>query len=242
MSGRTQVVINFKYFKPGIVYEIFIVAIPNFVMIVLGSFATMYLNRIIMQQLGNIGILLLSTSVKLQTLATSPQKGLNGALTSMTGQLFGAKEMDKLREMFNYTVKISMGLAFVCAIIFFFIRDYEFALFSVTNAEVYIFWIALTAIILLPATQVSMSARSVLNGLGKSYHSLILGIISLVCEIILISILAPSLTSGACVLVGMFVVELIFAFIYYVLIRDLLKGKNKLDDKIQAKKMEKNAN
>ena len=236
LSGRSQVVLNFKYFKPGIVYEIFKVAIPNFVMILLGSASTMYFNRIIIDQIGNVGVLLLSTSVKLESLVTSPQKGLQGALTTISGQLFGANEIDELKYIFNYAVKISMGLALLCAIIFFFVRDYGFALFSVTGVETYVFYIALAAIILLPVTQVSMAARNVLNGIGKSYHSLILGVISLACEIILITVLAPILTSGACILVGIMVTEIAFAVIYYILIRDLLKGRNKLDDKIESKK------
>ena len=122
LSGRSQVVLNFKYFKPGIVYEIFKVAIPNFLMILLGSLSSLYFNRIIIQQLGNIGILLFTTSMKLENLVTSPQKALQNALTTISGQLYGANELEKLRDIFNYTLEISMGLAFVCAIVFFFVR------------------------------------------------------------------------------------------------------------------------
>ena len=62
-----------------------------------------------------------------------------------------------------------------------------------------------------------------------------LGVAGAAYASILTSILAPILSSGICVLVGISATEIVFAFIYYILVRDLTKGKNKLEDKIQSK-------
>ena len=236
LSGRAKVVLDLKYFKPGILYDIFIVAVPNFLIIIIGCGSMMYFNKILIEQLGNLGILLLTTTVKIQNLITSPQKALEKSVVTISGQLYGAGMYDKLRDIFNYSTFIAASLALVCSIIFYFIRDYGFALYSVTGAETYVFYIAVACIFLFPCTQVSMIARTMLNGMGKSYHSLILAILTLIVEIGLTTVLVPILTSGVCVLVGISATEIFFSIIYYIIVRDMTKGKNKLENKIQEKK------
>lgn len=50
-------------------------------------------------------------------------------------------------------------LAIISTIIFFFIRDYGFALFSVTGAPESVFYIALAAIIIIPFNEVSVMSE-----------------------------------------------------------------------------------
>lgn len=61
-----------------------------------------------------------------------------------------------------------------------------------------------------------------MDGLGKSYHSLILTIGLILFEIILITLLSPILTSEVCVLIGIFLGEVIFSIIVYIIIKSIL--------------------
>ena len=238
LSGKTEVILNLKYFKLGIVYEIFIVAIPNLIMDMLWSFYTMYINSILIAQLGQIGVLLYSTASQIETLITTPHQGFDRSLVTICGQLFGANKIQKLKEIYNYSLKYSLIISLTCTIVFFIIRDYGFALFSVTGAETSVFYIALAGIVIVSAENVSKLSVKMLDGLGKSYHSLILTNGMIIFEMILILLLAPVLTSGVCILVGMLLTELIFAIIYLAVVRSILNGENKLEEDLVYKEEE----
>ena len=225
LSGKTLVVLNFKHFKPGIIYEIFVVAVPNFLMDGIWCVSMMYFNRILIIQLGSIGVLLYSASLNIESLIVAPQKAFGKSLLSISGHLFGANDFDGLKEIYSHSLIVSISIVIVTAVAFFFIRDYGFALFSVTNVETSVFYIALLGIFILPCEQVVIMSNKMLDGMGKSYHSLILSNGTIIFEIIIITFLAPILTSGVCVLVGILICEFIFAIIYYILLRNMLNGK-----------------
>ena len=234
LSGKAEVVLNFKYFKPGIIYEIFVVAVPNFLMDGLWCVSMMYFNRILIMQLGSIGVLLYSASLNIESLIVAPQKAFGNGVLSVSGHLFGADDFDGLKELYRHALIVSVSLVIVTAVAFFFVRDYGFALFSVTNAETSVFFIALLGIFILPCEQVVIMSNKMLDGMGKSYHSLILSNGATISEILIITVLAPVLTSGVCVLVGILICEFIYAIIYYVLLRHMLNGENRLDERIES--------
>ena len=232
LSGKSKVILNFKFFKVGIIYDIFVVAIPNFLMDGLWCVSMMYFNKILIEQLGSLGVLLYTTSLNIESFIVSPQKAFGKAVLTISGHLFGADDFDKLKEIYGYSLKVSISLVFITAISFFIVRDYGFALFSVTGAETSVFYICLFGMFILPSEQVIIMSNKMLDGMGKSYHSLILSNGTILLEIIIITFLAPILTSGVCVLVGIFLSELIFAIVYYVLLRNMLNGKNMLEERI----------
>ena len=223
LSGKTKVVLNIKYFKPGILYQIFIVAIPNFLTDSLSCILGLFFNKILILQLGQIGVLLYSTASRIQSLIISPQKAFGRALLTVSGHLYGAKKLDDLKRIYTYVLKISMSIALITTVVFFFIRDYGFALFSVTGAETSVFYIALAAIIIIPVTEISEMSEKVLDGMGKSYYALILTVGVIIYEILLVLLLEPIFTSGVCVLLGILIGEVTFAIVYYALFRHLSK-------------------
>ena len=223
LSGKTKVVLNFKYFKPGILYQIFIVAIPNFLTDSLSCILGLFFNKILILQLGQIGVLLYSTASRIQSLIISPQKAFGRALLTVSGHLYGAKKLDDLKRIYAYVLKISMSIALITTVVFFFIRDYGFALFSVTGAEISVFYIALAAIIIIPVTEISEMSEKVLDGMGKSYYALILTVGVIIYEILLVLLLEPIFTSGVCVLLGILIGEVTLAIVYYALFRHLSK-------------------
>ena len=124
-------------------------------------------------------------------------------------------------------VKISVIIALIFTILFFIVKDYGFALFSVTGVEESVFYIALIGILIVPMEEIAVMSARVVDGMGKSYYSLIITVLSIVTQIILISLLAPVLTSGLCVLVGIALTYTIVAAVYFVLIKIMFRRNEK---------------
>lgn len=228
LSGRSVIEINFKYFKIGIVYEIFIVAVPSFLTDSLWCITSLYFNKILIEQLGQIGVLLYGTSSRIESLIAAPQKAFSRALISVSGHLFGAKKLDELIDLYFYVLKISIIIAIITTIIFFFIRDYGFALFSVTGAPESVFYIALAGLVIVPVDEVIILSKKIIDGTGKSYYDLIFAIFMVLFEIIAATLLAPYFKHGVCVLLGILLAEVVFALIYFSLILHIF-GSKKLE-------------
>ena len=124
-------------------------------------------------------------------------------------------------------LKKAIILAIISTIIFFFIRDYGFALFSVTGAPESVFYIALSAIIIIPFNEVSVMSEKMLDGMGKSYHELFFTIGIIIYEISIVTLLAPIFKHGVCVLLGILIGEVTFAIAYYILLKYLLNKSKK---------------
>ena len=227
LSGKSEVPINFKYFKPGIVYDIIIVALPNFLTDSLWCISMLFFNKILIEQLGQIGVLLYSTASRIESIMVSPQKAFGRGLVSVSGHLYGANKIDELEDLYHYVLKKAIILAIISTIIFFFIRDYGFALFSVTGAPESVFYIALAAIIIIPFNEVSVMSEKMLDGMGKSYHELFFTIGIIIYEISIVTLLAPIFKHGVCVLLGILIGEVTFAIAYYILLKYLLNKSKK---------------
>lgn len=223
LSGKSEVVLNFKYFKPGIVYEIFLVAIPNFLSDSLWCISMMFFNRILIDQLGEIGILLYSTATRIETLMISPQKAFGRALVSICGHLYGAGRFEELEDLYKYVLKWTIIIALITAVVFFFIRDYGFALFSVPGAKTSIFYIAIAGIIIVPFNEITVISEKMMDGMGKSYISFFLTIGIIIFEILLVNFLSPIFTSGICVLLGIVLGEITFGGIFLILLKHIFK-------------------
>lgn len=235
LARKTYVVLSFKHFRAGIVYDIFIVAVPNFIVKGLWCLAMMYVNGILINQLGELGVLLYSAATQMESLILSPVKAFGKALVSMSGYIFGAGRLDSLKEIYDYVLRISVLFVIFCGVAFFFVRDYGFAIFSITDAETYIFYIAVFGIAIMAGEAISSISTKILDGMGKSYHSLILESGTIIFEIIVITLLAPVFASGACVLIGIFLSELLFALLYYIVLRNIFNGKNMIEEMIDKK-------
>ena len=227
LSGKSEIPINFKYFKPGIIYDIFIVALPNFLTDSLWCISMLFFNKILIEQLGQIGILLYSTASRIESLLISPQKACGRGLVSVCGHLYGAHKIDELKDLYHYVLKIVIIISIVSTVAFFFIREYGFALFSVTGVPESIFYIALAGIVIIPFNEISVISEKMLDGMGKSYHELILTVGIIIYEIAIVTLLAPIFKHGVCVLLGILIGEVTFGIAYYVLLRYLLNKSEK---------------
>ena len=202
LSGKSEVPINFKYFKPGIVYDI----------IILWCISMLFFNKILIEQLGQIGVLLYSTASRIESLIISPQKACGRGLVSVCGHLYGGHKIDELTDLYHYVLKVTILMSIITTVIFFFIRDYAFALFSVTGV---------------PFNEVSVMSEKMLDGMGKSYHELFFTIGIIIYEISIVTLLAPIFKHGVCVLLGILIGEVTFAIAYYILLKYLLNKSKK---------------
>ena len=227
MSGKSEVPLNFRYFKPGIVYDIFLVAIPNFLIDSLWCISMLFFNKILILQLGQIGVLLYSTASRIESILISPQKAFGRGLISVCGHLYGAHRIDELEDLYHYVLKKAILIAIISTVIFFFIRDYGFALFSVTGAPESVFYIALAAIVIIPFNEVSVMSGKMLDGMGKSYYELSFTIGIIIYEIGIVTLLAPIFKHGVCVLLGILIGEVTFAIVYYILLKHLFNKARK---------------
>ena len=227
LSGKSEIPIKFQYFKPGIVYDIFIVALPNFLTNSLWCISMLFFNKILIEQLGQIGVLLYSTASRIESLLISPQKACGRGLVSVCGHLYGAHKIGELQDLYHYVLKITILIGLVSTVVFFFIREYGFALFSVTGVPESIFYIALAGIVIIPFNEISVMSEKMLDGMGKSYHELILTIAIIIYEIGLVTLLAPIFKQGVCVLLAIVIGEVTFGIFYYVLLRHLLNTSEK---------------
>ena len=187
----------------------------------------LFFNKILIEQLGQIGVLLYSTASRIESLLISPQKACGRGLVSVCGHLYGAHKIDELKDLYHYVLKITILMAIVSTVAFFFVREYGFALFSVTGVPESIFYIALAGIVIIPFNEISVMSEKILDGMGKSYHELILTIAIIIYEITIVTVLAPIFKHGVCVLLAIVIGEVTFGIAYYVLLRHILnKSKN----------------
>ena len=174
-------------------------------------------------EIGEIGIILYSVSIKIRDLLRAPIKGMGRGLMSVTGHLFGAKKIDELNKMYMYVLKYSLIISLVISIFFFAFSNEVYASFSVIDLETPIFYIALFGIILIMVYPFSYISSKMLNGFGKSYYALCFNILKFISEILLMMGLADILTDGACILVGITLGEILSAIVFYIALKILFK-------------------
>ena len=234
LSGRTKVPLSPKYFKfrKYILFEIFKVALPNFIDDGLWCFLASFINSTLITTIGTMGPILYSIANKLKSLLIAPVKGYGRGLMSVTGHLFGARKFDELDKMYKYVLKVSIITTIMIMIVFDIFRNDIFALFSVTGMETEIFWIAIVGTVIMAITPISIISSKMLDGFGKSVYSLIFSAITIGIEIAAIYVLSVLTHDGICVLIGILVSELITAIIYYFFLRRLLNG---FDEKYSKK-------
>ena len=182
-----------------------------------------FINAVLLNQLGQIGVVLYSAASKIKDMILAPERAFGKSLMTIAGQLVGACQWDKLKSICNYGYSISIVITVIMAIVFFFIRDYAFAAFSVTGAETYVFYIAFVGIFILSAMQFTALADRIMAGIGNSYDSLFITAGTSIFKALLIYVLAPILTSGACVLVGILISESFDAITYYIILNYRIK-------------------
>lgn len=160
---------NLKYFniRLKIFYEILKVALPNLFNDAIWCISSIYINSVLIEDLGKKGILLYSTSSKIRDLLLAPIKGLGRGLMILSGHLFGAKKINELKDIYKYVLKISFSTALIVSIIFLFIRDLVYNSFNIMNMELSVLVICIFGIFIFLSISFSYTSSKMIDGFGK---------------------------------------------------------------------------
>ena len=240
-SGKTKVPLSLEYFKfrPYIFVEIMKVALPNFLDDGLWCFSATFMNSMLLMTMGEMGPILYSASNKIKSLLVSPVRGYGRGLMSVTGHLFGAHKFDDLQSMFKYVLKVSLITTVIVMVIFIVFREYAFSLFSISGMQTEIFWIAIGGTVVMLTVPFCMISSKMLDGFGLSMYSLALTFLKIILEIILIIVLFNLLSDASCILIGTVATEIVFAVIYYMLLKYLFKNfDKKFENRATVKKFD----
>ena len=232
LSGRAKIPLKLKYFKfrLHIFFEILKVAIPNLCDDIVVCSASVFINATLLQQMGQVGVLLYSVSKKIEDLLKAPTDSFGSAIMSVSGHLYGAKKFEKLKELYHYVLKVNFGASIIVSLIFFMMRDYVFNSLSVVNMETSVFWIAIFGGIILVSMPFSTITAKMIDGFGKSYYPLVLNTLKLGLKLGMIILFTGILPFGVCILLAFTVEEVVFALVYYIFIMWMLKRFEKQPD------------
>ena len=120
--------------KFKIILDILKQSIPasfGMMMISLGVFVILYF----ISQFGDRALAGYGTAIRYEQIFLLPVLGLNTAVLSMVGQNFGAKNIDRIDQIYNKALIFGCGLMFICAFLIYFSAEFAVGLFT-DNEEV----------------------------------------------------------------------------------------------------------
>ena len=239
LAKKTKVPISIRNSKirPHIFLEIMNVAVPNFFKDSLFCTISVFINGILLREIGQIGVMLYSTSTKLQDIFITPIRAYGRGLMSVTGHLFGSKKIDGLNTMYHYVLRISLVTIIFISVLFVVFRDSIYYAFSISGMNLAIEHIAIIGTIILISVTIIMITSKMIDGFGKSYYNLLFTGMIIVLQIGIISVVDDVLHYGLSVLVGIMFSEAISAIIYYIFLRYMFKrfDKQKKEEQLVVK-------
>ena len=136
--SKTQLIIYLypKCFIPKfkIIFDLLKQSIPasfGMMMISLGVFIILYF----ISQFGDRALAGYGTAIRYEQIFLLPVLGLNTAVLSMVGQNYGAKNIDRIDQIYNKALIFGCGLMFICAFLIYFSAEFAVGLFT-DNEEV----------------------------------------------------------------------------------------------------------
>ena len=231
-SKRTKVPIYFRFSKlnPHIFFEIMNVTVPNFFMDSLFCTMAVFINGVLLRDLGQIGVLLYSTSTKLQDILITPLKGYGRGLMSISAQLYGSKKIEDLKSLYRYVLTIAIGTMTVISIVFFIFRNPIYHQFSIFGMDLGIKYIAMLGSFILITRAFMVVTSKMLDAFGKSYYNLIFTVILMILQAGSIYLLDSILPNGSSVLVGILLSQVIISIMVSLFLRHTF---NKLEKQLE---------
>jgi putative MATE family efflux protein len=174
----TYVSFNFHDFKFNnkILKDISKVGLPASVMHLSMSFTMLIMNVIIVIIASTDGVAVYTTGWRVVTIAILPQIGIATAVTSVTGAAYGARNIEKLKIAFFYSIKLGLGIAILVAIVTFLLAPQITAVFTQAEEAAHIAddLILFLQIICLfyPGVAFGMFSSAMFQGTGKGMNAL----------------------------------------------------------------------
>lgn len=232
LGKKTKIPLKFKFSKlnSSVLIEILTVAIPNFFKDSLYCTMALFINGILLDDIGQIGVLLYSTSIKIEDLLITPIRAYGRGMMSVAGQLFGSKKITELKKIYHYVLKITFVTAIVISIVFVVFRDYIFYSFSIWGMEWAVQYIAVIGILIFLSDSALLITSKMIDSFGKSYYNIVFTFLLILFEVGLISLIREKFPYGSSVLIGIAIALMISTIIYYIFLRYLFRKFEKQNE------------
>lgn len=216
-----------------IIKEILKITAPNFIDSSIFSVLGFYVNMILLMTVGPRGIAIYIFASRLREFVIAAPKGGSRALLTITGHLYGAKDIQNIKKLYKYSYKFEYILTIIPFIILVVILINSILFFS---SELYSLLpqFNTTKIIILFGGMMIMSSflpivficAHMLDGLGKSIYSLVCTFIKIGLDIVFIYLFSviQSIQNWA-VLLGFMVSEILISIIYIVVLKRVIENK-----------------
>jgi putative MATE family efflux protein len=176
---KTYLHITFKDFQlnMGILKEILSVGFPSSLAQISMSAAMIILNVVVIQAGGTDGVAVFTSGWRIVMLGTIPLLGMATGVVSVTGAAFGARNKEKLKTAFLYSIKIGVLIELAVGILVVMFAGQISYIFTYSKEasrikEDLISFLQITAVFY-PAVPLGMLTSAMFRGVGKGTRSLI---------------------------------------------------------------------
>ena len=183
--------LSFDQFKKskGIVIEIMKVAIPSTAEQLIISGLTMAINAMLVIVSTTTAVAVYTASMRIVSMAMIPLMGIATALLTVAGAAYGARNYEKLKTSFTYSIKFGLVISLILGALTFIFAPQIALLFSYSAATAYLtsqiaFALRIFCFFLI-FVPFGIAGSFVFQGVGKGTSSLIITIVrSLFAEVV----------------------------------------------------------
>ena len=188
----TYMNLSFDQFKKskGIVIEIMKVAIPSTAEQLIMSGLTMAINAMLVIVSTTTAVAVYTASMRIVSMAMIPLMGIATALLTVAGAAYGARNYEKLKTSFTYSIKFGLVISLILGALTFIFAPQIALMFSYSAATAYLtpqiaFALRIFCFFLI-FVPFGIAGSFVFQGVGKGTSSLLITIIrSLFAEVVL---------------------------------------------------------
>lgn len=177
---KSFITFNFTKFKfnKNILYNILIIGIPVSFSMLIMSIGIFFYNTILSQSsFSDTAIAAYTTAHRIEHLFFIPLISISTSMVTLIGMYYGAKELNLIRTIINYSLKCSIIISLIYTFIFYFFANKIIPIFvnedstEVINIGTQYFKIFAFAV---PFIAISMIGARVMQGIGKAYPMFII--------------------------------------------------------------------
>lgn len=221
LRGKTELKLKLSNFSPSkkLYYEIFKIGIPTFFIQTLMSVSMVFLNRVAVDY-GNIAITAMGVSMRVIQLGAMIIIGYAQGYQPVAGYNFGAGNIDRMKEAYYHTLKMTVGIGFVFSAITIVFAEFIISLFNPNEEIVKMGAMTLRALYCtFPVYGYTMTNSYTFQAYGRAKESFILSISRQGIILIPIAIFLPRLFGYYGVIFAMPIADVLSALLTYILIQ-----------------------
>jgi len=166
---------DFRY-SNKIIAEILSVGIPSIFAQFSMSISMIFMNKIVIWTAGTDGVAILTSGWRIITMGTIPIMGLASGASTVCAAAYGARNKEKLKITYFYSIKIALLIEFIIGSIVFIFADKVAILFAYSESSANIYKDLITflriMVFIYPSIPFGMISSSLFQGMKKGGRSL----------------------------------------------------------------------